>query len=173
MAAEYFRKSGQIPAFGDWDNANELPITQYFECARQAGLLRCSCSGECPMNAAASCGGADLYGVGFEKPPPRRVYTLPQRKASGINRNHAHSKEQRKAVKVRDLMDQPKVQRLPQNQYSKQSTKSANLEPQKSSISAKPVDEDLYKIPPELLGNSKRKKMLGFFSKCMVPPCAA
>lgn len=77
--------------------------------------------------------------------------------ASGINKNDiSHSKEQRKAVKVRDLMDQPKIQRLPQ----KQSTKSANLEPQKSSISIKPVDEDLYKIPPELLGNSKRVSFL-------------
>ncbi|KAL2924950.1 DNA gyrase subunit A [Bienertia sinuspersici] len=33
----------------------------------------------------------------------------------------------------------------------------------------KAVDEDLYKIPPELL---KRKKRLGFISRCLVPPCA-
>ncbi|KAI5423932.1 hypothetical protein KIW84_030232 [Lathyrus oleraceus] len=33
----------------------------------------------------------------------------------------------------------------------------------------KPVDEDLYKIPPELLRTTKRKKMLGFISKCLVP----
>lgn len=163
------------------------------------------------MNAASSwggaAGGADLYGAGFDKPLPRRVYTLPQRKVgfhsvllplrytiehiriemeewddkcarlwlhfsrsnvvgiilqtSGINKNHTkHSKEQRKPVKVRDLMDQPKI---PQNQ----STKSANLEPQKSSISVKPVDEDLYKIPPELLGNSKRVSLLMSFDELM------
>nr|KYP71859.1 hypothetical protein KK1_011137 [Cajanus cajan] len=34
---------------------------------------------------------------------------------------------------------------------------------------AKPLDEDLYKIPPELLRTTKRKKMLGFISKCLVP----
>ncbi|KAL0302970.1 UNVERIFIED_CONTAM: hypothetical protein Sradi_6165100 [Sesamum radiatum] len=160
MATEYCRKSGQIPAFGDWETANQLPITQYFECARQAGLLRCSCSGEC---CAASWGGAaaaggDLYGtVGFDKPLPRRVYAVPQRKTSGINKGYSQSKEQRKQVKVRDLMEQPRTRPSSQKlQYSKQSTKSVNLVPQKSSITVKPVDEDLYKIPSELLENSKR-----------------
>eukprot|EP00262_Sarcandra_glabra_P012139 TRINITY_DN3063_c0_g1_i4.p1 TRINITY_DN3063_c0_g1~~TRINITY_DN3063_c0_g1_i4.p1 ORF type:complete len:132 (+),score=7.98 TRINITY_DN3063_c0_g1_i4:131-526(+) len=32
-------KRCQIPAFGNWDFSNDLPITQYFESARQAGLL--------------------------------------------------------------------------------------------------------------------------------------
>ncbi|KAI9186457.1 hypothetical protein LWI28_017422 [Acer negundo] len=36
----------------------------------------------------------------------------------------------------------------------------------------KAVDEDLYKIPPELLHSSNRKKMTGFFS-CLVPACAS
>ncbi|XP_011077079.1 uncharacterized protein LOC105161168 isoform X2 [Sesamum indicum] len=177
MATEYCRKSGQIPAFGDWETANQLPITQYFECARQAGLLRCSCSGECcaSWGGAAAAAAGDLYGtVGFDKPLPRRVYAVPQRKTSGINKGYSQSKEQRKQVKVRDLMEQPRTRPSSQKlQYSKQSTKSVNLVQQKSSITVKPVDEDLYKIPSELLENSKRKKMLGFFSRCMVPPCAA
>jgi hypothetical protein len=41
---EYCKRSGQIPAFGDWDYANELPITQYFESSRQSG--REFCEGE-------------------------------------------------------------------------------------------------------------------------------
>ncbi|MBA0628415.1 hypothetical protein Godav_023140, partial [Gossypium davidsonii] len=41
-------RSGQIPAFGDWDHANELPITQYFESAREAGLIRFSSSSAKP-----------------------------------------------------------------------------------------------------------------------------
>lgn len=58
------KRSGQIPAFGDWDCTNDLPITQYFECARQAGLTRySSSSGECDPSATA----ADLYA------PPRKV----------------------------------------------------------------------------------------------------
>ncbi|KAG8380383.1 hypothetical protein BUALT_Bualt06G0009700 [Buddleja alternifolia] len=182
MATDYCRKSGQIPAFGDWENANEMPITQYFECARQAGLLRCSCSGECggsSINNAAywggGGGGGDLYGVGFEKAMPRRAYAVPQRKTRGTNKSRQHSTEQRKQVKVRDIMDhQPRNQNLGQKNYTKHSNKSGNVViPQKSSITVKPVDEDLYKIPSDLLENSKRKKMLGFFSRCMAPPCAA
>ncbi|TYI60191.1 hypothetical protein E1A91_D10G088600v1 [Gossypium mustelinum] len=42
------KRSGQIPAFGDWDHANELPITQYFESAREAGLIRFSSSSAKP-----------------------------------------------------------------------------------------------------------------------------
>ncbi|KAL1552134.1 hypothetical protein AAHA92_12973 [Salvia divinorum] len=159
MGTENYRKSGQIPAFGDWENASELPITQYFECARQAGLLRCSCSGECGgANAAywgGGGGGVNSYGVGYEKPLPRRLYAVPERKTRGVNKGYPQSNEHMKKVKSN-------------------TTKSGNLVQQhRSSVSAKPVDEDLYKIPPELLENSKRKKMLGFFSKCMVPPCAA
>ncbi|KAH6760312.1 hypothetical protein C2S52_009233 [Perilla frutescens var. hirtella] len=172
MGAEYYRKSGQIPAFGDWENVNELPITQYFECARQAGLLRCSCSGECGGGYwGGGAGGADLYGVGYEKALPRRVYVVPERKTRGTNKGYTQSNEQRKQVKVGDLMNQPRNQ--PAAPHQKHTAKSGNLVQHKSSIPAKPVDEDLYKIPPELLETSKRKKMLGFFSKCMVPPCAA
>lgn len=41
-------RGSQIPAFGNWEYVNDLPITQYFECARQAGLIRySSSSGEC------------------------------------------------------------------------------------------------------------------------------
>ncbi|KAL1552135.1 hypothetical protein AAHA92_12973 [Salvia divinorum] len=181
MGTENYRKSGQIPAFGDWENASELPITQYFECARQAGLLRCSCSGECGgANAAywgGGGGGVNSYGVGYEKPLPRRLYAVPERKTRGVNKGYPQSNEHMKKVKVRDLMNQPRINHaVPHKHHPKQSntTKSGNLVQQhRSSVSAKPVDEDLYKIPPELLENSKRKKMLGFFSKCMVPPCAA
>nr|KJB82497.1 hypothetical protein B456_013G198900 [Gossypium raimondii] len=42
------KRSGQIPAFGDWDHANEFPITQYFESAREAGLIRFNSSSAKP-----------------------------------------------------------------------------------------------------------------------------
>ncbi|KAL5069639.1 hypothetical protein RYX36_020526, partial [Vicia faba] len=55
---EYWKRSGQIPAFGNWDIVNEFPITQYFENARQAGLIHySSLSGE-----------TDLYAVDHKKP---------------------------------------------------------------------------------------------------------
>lgn len=43
--SEQHRKSWQIPSFGNWNYGDEMPITQYFESARQAGLLRAGFSG--------------------------------------------------------------------------------------------------------------------------------
>ncbi|KAL6586571.1 hypothetical protein OROMI_001559 [Orobanche minor] len=176
MDSEYSRKSGQIPAFGDWENANDMPITQYFECARQAGLAHCSCSVECcrsftsnavawggaaAADPAADGSGADLYGVSFEKPLPRRVYAVPQRKMT-------------KQFKVEESIDRTRNHRSAQKHCPKRIKESSgNLVLQKSSVNVKPVDEDLYKISPELVKNSKRKKMFRFFSRCMVPPCSA
>lgn len=61
-----WKRSGQIPAFGNWDFANEMPITQYFESARQAGLIRySSSSGESDPYIR---GDHDLYAVDFKKP---------------------------------------------------------------------------------------------------------
>ncbi|GER28823.1 glutamate receptor ionotropic [Striga asiatica] len=150
MDAAYSRKNGQIPAFGDWENANEMPITQYFDCARQAGLLRCSCSGEC----AAS----------YEK----------SRKTSGIGKDFSLSKDQPKQFKVENLIDRPRSRPAAQkNQPKKQSLKLENFVAEKYSLPVKPIDEDLYKVSPKLLKSSKRKKMLRFFSRCLAPPCVA
>ncbi|KAL6565319.1 hypothetical protein OROGR_002270 [Orobanche gracilis] len=168
MDSVYSRKSGQIPAFGDWENANEMPITQYFECARQAGLAHCSCSVECCRSfrnnavawggaaapAAAAGSGADLYGVSFEEPLRRRVYAVPQRKMT-------------KQFKVEESIDRTRNHRSVQKHCPKRITESGNIVFQKSSLNVKPVDEDLYKISPELVKNSKRKRMFRFFSSCM------
>ncbi|KAI5562163.1 hypothetical protein BDE02_15G035900 [Populus trichocarpa] len=74
-----WRRSGQIPAFGNWDQANDLPITLYFESARQAGLIQHSTnsSGECVHRYMRS----DLHASDFNKPsryhvPPRKVRPL-------------------------------------------------------------------------------------------------
>ncbi|KAA8543564.1 hypothetical protein F0562_021690 [Nyssa sinensis] len=92
---EDFRRN-HVPAFGSWDCSDDLPFTQCFESARQAGLLRYK-----PPSPVSP-------------PPP-----LPRRQA-------------------------PKA-----------------------------VDEDLYKISPELLrAKPKGKRVLGFFSSCMLPTCA-
>lgn len=70
------KRSGQIPVFGDWDNANEMPITQYFECARQAGLIRHSCHSSLEENTT------DLYALHFHKPHFYAIPNAPQRKVS-------------------------------------------------------------------------------------------
>ncbi|XP_050383106.1 uncharacterized protein LOC126799886 [Argentina anserina] len=173
---DYYKRSGQIPAFGDWDYANELPITQYFECARQAGLIRfSSSSGE--SDAPAAYLHADLYAVDVMKmkKKPSRIVAPNSRKTIAIGRekrctHNPHVKEQKKLqhhAKVHDDVTEPSRKLHYQQCHTR--SNDAVLRPRRP---PKPVDEDLYKIPPELLHSTKRKKMLGLFS-CLVPACAS
>lgn len=161
---EYCKRSGQIPAFGDWDYANELPITQYFDCARQAGLIRySSSSGDSDPHVG---GGGDLYAIHLKK-PHRTV--PPPRKTRGREKRGPHVKEQKRQGKVCDVAEPP---RKPSRQLLQHYDAIPPPMPAASARPPKPVDEDLYKIPPDLLRTSKRKKMLGFVSRCLVPACA-
>ncbi|GMI79106.1 hypothetical protein like AT5G18310 [Hibiscus trionum] len=154
---EYCKRSGQIPAFGNWDYANELPITQYFECARQAGLIRFS----------SSSGESNPY-VAADSRKHSRVLA-PSTKVSRVRE---------KGGRVCDVTEPPR--KYPHHHVSlsvsNTTRKSKQLEYDDVATNPKrvpkPVDEDLYKIPPELLHSSKRKKRPGFFS-CLVPACAA
>ncbi|KAM7269732.1 hypothetical protein ACFE04_025229 [Oxalis oulophora] len=160
----------RIPAFGNWDYANDLPITQYFECARQAGLIRySSSSGESDNNNNNNNNinymhPADLYAVDNYK-----RFSRNHRKTTIRGSVKSHVKEQRKQQgKVFDVTqhEQPRKHHQINTTYSH----NTSLKPVK--INPKPVDEDLYTIPPELLYSTKRKKMPGLFS-CLVPPCAS
>ncbi|KAI8029943.1 hypothetical protein LOK49_LG01G00082 [Camellia lanceoleosa] len=201
MNEQYWKKSGQIPAFGNWENANELPITQYFECARQAvsgGLLRYSnsSSGECHCHHYVSAGGGggdQLRAIDFKKyplpttglPPPP-----PKKKTRVINKRYPQVKEEKNQVKKVVLCAVPEPPRKPQKPHSSQKvqlpkhststkiTTSTTIhnrrQPPTATATAtivKAVDEDLYKIPPELLHKTKRKKRMGLFSRCLVPSC--
>ncbi|XP_009779918.1 uncharacterized protein LOC107810558 [Nicotiana tabacum] len=147
------KRSGQIPVFGDWDNANEMPITQYFECARQAGLIRHSCHSSLEEN------NTDLYALHFHKPHFYAIPNAPQRKTkAAINKKRCP--EQKWTGKVEKL-----------KKDSGPTMKSATVAQRPTN--PKPVDEDLYKIPPHLLPGYKRKRMFGFFSRCLAPPCKA
>lgn len=183
---EYCKRSGQIPAFGDWDNANELPITQYFECARQAGLIRYSSSSSGETDHHPYVRG-DLYAVDFNKPsrfvPPSRKTTR-ERAGGGVrerekrynnnnNNHHPQLKEPKKVKAAQKVCDvtEPSTK----NTHTAATTTVQNdAVPPPPPPASKPIDEDLYKIPPELLlHTSKRKKMLEFFSRCLAPACAA
>ncbi|CAM8931244.1 unnamed protein product [Rhodiola kirilowii] len=139
----YCKKSGQIPAFGNWDYANDLPITQYFESARQAGLLRYTYSDD---------------SAEFKKPPhtatrPKQKWQNPRVATTDQTRHRNKSGElsARKTKEQNDCVYKRKVKIV--------------------NILAKPVDEDLYKIPPELLRTSKTKKMLDLLKRCLTPSC--
>ncbi|XP_077227946.1 uncharacterized protein LOC143860963 [Tasmannia lanceolata] len=123
----------QIPAFGNWDFSDGLPITQYFESARQAGLLRFHDVGD------------DFYGEDLKKPTfyPSKL----QEKESP--KRYQYVKEPKKQGRVCDMTEPQFIPRAP-----------------------KPVDEDLYKISPELLRRKPRSnRVLGFLTGCLMPHC--
>ncbi|KAM7532145.1 hypothetical protein LguiB_035555 [Lonicera macranthoides] len=169
------RRSGQIPAFGNWDYANELPITQYFESARQAGLIRhCSSTTDDDLHAPPPPGTASghLYkyndAVEFNKPHLRTVVV-----SSRKHRQHQHHHQKKRQQQQHfpnqiniDREEEDKKKEKKNYQYYQHSGTQ-----QTATTNFKPVDEDLYKIPPDLLHSSKRKKMLGFLSRCLVPGC--
>ncbi|KAL5061227.1 hypothetical protein RYX36_032831, partial [Vicia faba] len=135
---EYWKRSGQIPAFGNWDIANELPITQYFENARQAGLIRySSSSGE---SGPYLHGEQDLYAVDSKKPVEKdtRIRETRMRKDGKVYDVTEYSmKQTMNKKKILDVKDVVCKASLPTR-------------------NPKPVDEDLYKISPQLLRKTKR-----------------
>lgn len=169
------RRSGQlrkIPAFGNWDTVNDLPITQYFESAQQAGLTRFSSS-----SGDASSG--DLYAVDNPEKHHHHYYihsSAPRRTMKGKGgekRCPPHLKEAprggRQAVKVYDLPTAPST-----HLKKLQNDAVGSRQLPRNRRAPKAVDEDLYKIPPDLLHQShEKKKKLGFISRCLVMPCTA
>ncbi|CAI0433807.1 unnamed protein product [Linum tenue] len=185
-----WRRSGQIPAFGDWKTANELPITQYFDCARQAGLIRYSnSSGECDRPLAAAADHHRFYAAAdYQKPtpaPPCHNHTQRKtrlREKRGAAAPPAAHVKDRKHGRVRDATEPTAAEppRKPQRQHNHKqkhsSTTSNDAVPQRPRVPVRPpkaVDEDLYKIPPDLLRrSSKRTKVPGFLA-CFVPSACA
>lgn len=180
-------RGSQIPAFGNWEYVNDLPITQYFECARQAGLIRySSSSGECDQHHnlhPTTDTSPDLYTVDFIKPrtAPRPNQGKGREKRTGGT--HVKEGSRKQAGKVFDVTvtelpssqaaaagakrhPPPAVTTVKKKQQQFQYDAGSVAQPRRA---PKAVDEDLYKIPPELL---KRKRRLGFISRCLVPPCA-
>ncbi|KAJ8491927.1 hypothetical protein OPV22_013648 [Ensete ventricosum] len=138
-----------IPAFGSWDYCDDLPITQYFESAMQAGLVR-----------GRPFGGedADFFKVTADTVKP-------------THHHHHHHHHQRKVKKPVERQYQQGQQR----KQGKASDVTAQTTPRRPRA-AKAVDEDLYKIPPELLYQKpKRKRLLkGLWSGgCLGLHCTA
>ncbi|KAK7344120.1 hypothetical protein VNO77_13416 [Canavalia gladiata] len=140
------KRRTQIPAFGNWDFTNELPITRYFECARHAGLVRYSCSSNETPNSH------------LNKPLPLHNQEKRNRERHVI----VNGRKKGKSGKLYDVREQQGRNPIRVNKLLQQND---TVPP-----TPKSVDEDLYKIPPQLLHKTtKRKRMLGFISKCLVP----
>ncbi|XP_074311702.1 uncharacterized protein LOC141647426 isoform X2 [Silene latifolia] len=146
-------RGSQIPGFGNWDYDNELPITQYFESARQAGLSRYTSSEQCNK--------------------PHTVLPSKQgkvrKKRSDATQTHTKEGSRKQAGKVFDMT----ATELP-NAHAPPAVYTNNKKQQQFEYEAglcrapKAVDEDLYKISPHLL---HKKRSAGFFSRCLMSPC--
>ncbi|XWS57287.1 hypothetical protein CRYUN_Cryun09bG0161000 [Craigia yunnanensis] len=131
------KRSGHIPAFGDWDYANELPITQYFECARQAGLIRfSSSSGECNPYVRGDLYTADLRKHSRNFAPARKVSRVREK------RGGPHVKKQKKAGRVCDVTELPR-------KYQHQHPHHVPISKNNNSTSSKQLKDDV--VPPKRL----------------------
>ncbi|XP_060176629.1 uncharacterized protein LOC132606943 [Lycium barbarum] len=145
----YYFKRSHVPAFGSWDCNNDdfpIPFTECFESARQAGLYNYSYSQDSDLYVTG-----DLYQNHIVTPT---MIVVPRRKKK------ASYKEARKdAWEMGDCEGE--------------SPSPVPLSPPTAKPVPKPVDEDLYKISPDLLySKSKMKGIRGFISSCLLPTCA-
>ncbi|KAK0590684.1 hypothetical protein LWI29_030385 [Acer saccharum] len=148
---DYYYRRSHVPAFGSWDWNNDLPFTQCFDSARQAGLLRYSYSEDRDLYVAG-----DLYDNDVVTPA---MIVVPRSRTKGSDHQTRDGKKQSKWTVVSDVKeDQESDHESPRRRR--------NMTP-------KPVDEDLYKISPGLLYAKTKKKRggLGFFSSCLLPTC--
>lgn len=145
-----------VPAFGSWDYGYDMPYTQCFESARQAGLARYgSCQGEERDLYVAG----DLYQNDVVTPA---VIVVPRRRRSKGGMGYPEEKRQERRKKQEwGYSDEDEINTVKEPPSSRQ-----------AASKCKPVDEDLYKVPPEFLHvKPKRKKGLGLFSSCLLPAC--
>ncbi|CAN8300474.1 unnamed protein product [Cochlearia groenlandica] len=158
------KKSGQvmmIPRFGEWEEANEMPITQYFDNPTQAGLLRhhftsgssASTTTTTTSSSSSSSSSTEALKLASHHPRQRTRHHLPSRQTMGTRGPQR---------RVRDVSSQTDKYYVDVNGVKQfQNDVVVKI--------AKPVDEDLYKISPDLIYSSTRRKKMSGFLACLVP----
>ncbi|KAF9610656.1 hypothetical protein IFM89_023912 [Coptis chinensis] len=179
-------RTHHIPAFGNWDYEDGLPITQYFESARQAGLFHyTSYDGEGDLYSYSGYYDEKDYNNSYLKP----ISNIACKKefCMGEERNEidyylgfsvvspfcfellisffvcTKGSEKNYYPHVKEQKKQGRVHDLTRTARPYVHT------------APKAVDEDLYTIPPDQLQYTypKKRKMFGFLSRCLAPSCAA
>ncbi|CAH1419604.1 unnamed protein product [Lactuca virosa] len=147
-----------IPAFGSWDCNNHLPFTQCFESARQTGYIGYGYG--YPQDRDLYVAG-DLYENNVVTPA---MIVVPRR------RRKAPVKQKKKEPWVVCDYDYVYDYSEKEDLAPEQPRKDVNVS---GKVHPKAVDEDLYKISPELLRAPPRRnsKRWGLFSMCMQPTC--
>ncbi|KAG8388867.1 hypothetical protein BUALT_Bualt02G0169700 [Buddleja alternifolia] len=145
----YFRRS-HVPAFGSWDCNDDLPFTECFESARQAGMFRYnSYSDDRDLYVAG-----DLYENDVVTPA---MIVVPRRRGKGAG--YSKEKEEKKQGWVVSCDSDNDLKEAAESGPARR---------------VKAVDEDLYKISPHILRqHANRKRGWGFFSSCLRPTCVS
>ncbi|CAN1176547.1 hypothetical protein LINPERHAP2_LOCUS32592, partial [Linum perenne] len=142
VTMEDCKRRWRIPPFGDWESTSELPITQYFASARQTGL-------------AGEKFRRHVYSAHQNRPNSfqcRRKPAALREKAPPQSRKQQHQHQHQ--GRVRDVED-PLPPRKPQGQRHQKHSACNGVVPARRPGRGKAVDEDLYKIPDELLPCSR------------------
>ncbi|VFQ95951.1 unnamed protein product [Cuscuta campestris] len=151
----YWTRKGHIPAFGSWDLDADFPVpfTQCFESATPPALLRYGgYSGGRDLYVAK-----DLYGGGRILSPAMIV--VPRRKGKGESYGKGEGGSEEWMVCGCDCESGLKH-------------RSNAAAPPPLRRAPKAVDEDLYKISPDMLrAKPKKGKMRGFLSGCLQLSC--
>ncbi|KAG2628852.1 uncharacterized protein LOC120699294 isoform X2 [Panicum virgatum] len=151
------RRRQQIPVFGEWNQqqCEELPMTQYFESAMQAGLV---------VRAGRCCyhhGGTEAAALSSRSPSGSPPPHKPAKKARSAMESHqqqqvVHAVSRRRQQGAPLVADGgPRAPRRPRVVRS--------------------VDEDLYKVHPDLLPKKgkPRKNVRSLWMGCVGLNCVA
>ncbi|KAG5603192.1 hypothetical protein H5410_034562 [Solanum commersonii] len=149
----YYLKRSQVPAFGSWDCYDSdfpIPFTECFESARQAGLIHYTYSQDSDLYVTG-----DLYQNHVVTPT---MIVVPRRKKKG---SYKEGRKEGWVMCDNCEKESPRHVSVPLSPV-----------PTARHMHRKPVDEDLYKISPDLLyPKSKMKGIRGFMSSCLMPSC--
>ncbi|KAK8651081.1 hypothetical protein V6N13_140696 [Hibiscus sabdariffa] len=156
MDAYNCKRRGKIPAFGYWNCANELPITQYLESV-----------GSVAVGKPKPYSLGDLNTVDLKAKHCRNHNHVPLRKVSRVREKRGGGplvKEEETTAGVCDVTEPPRKHHVhvSNNIKNKQLGNGNHAVLPKSSPLTTPklVDEDLYQIPPDILHSSNRVSSL-------------
>ncbi|CAL4907053.1 unnamed protein product [Urochloa decumbens] len=156
------RRWQQIPVFGEWNQLQceaELPMTQYFESAMQAGLV-VRAGHRCYHDAAAAGEVVLFRSSSSGSPPPHK----PAKKVRSSGMEGGHQEEQVHAVSSRRRQQGPLA-------VADGGPRAAR----RPCRVVRSVDDDLYKVHPDLLPKKGkgRKHVRSLWMGCVGLNCVA
>ncbi|KAF7025311.1 hypothetical protein CFC21_037512 [Triticum aestivum] len=154
----------QIPAFGDWNMWEEMPVTQYFEPA--ATFFFTAQAGEDDV---------DLFKVPHFAANPYTYKKCVVRVKKGEEDEKPNANPGAGAVAGRRKKGGRKQQQQQNRQQGKKEQQQRRKKPKaKKAAAAAAVDEDLYKISPNVICKVQKKKLLrNLLGGCLGLNCIA